>query len=47
MSCRLAPTNHLLGIYDDMGDWSKYMVDEFLPGQKDLFKNPLSSGKDE
>ena len=32
MSGRLEPTDHLLGIYVDMGDWSKYIVEEFWPG---------------
>jgi predicted NUDIX family phosphoesterase len=37
MSGRLVPTDRLLEIYDDMGDWSKYLVDHFWPEQKALF----------
>ena len=39
MSGRLVPTDRLLEIYEDMGDWSKYIVDEFWPGQKTLFNS--------
>ena len=39
MSGRLVPTDRLLEIYDEMGDWSKYIVDEFWPGQKTLFNS--------
>lgn len=42
MSGRLVPTDRLLEIYDDMGDWSKYIVDEFWPGQRVLFTAPAS-----
>jgi len=42
MSGRLVPTDRLLEIYDDMGDWSKYIVDEFWPGQRDLFTSQNS-----
>ena len=39
MSGRLVPSERLVEIYDEMGDWSRYIVDEFWPGQKDLFKS--------
>jgi predicted NUDIX family phosphoesterase len=39
MSGRLVPSERLVEIYDEMGDWSQYIVDEFWPGQKDLFKS--------
>jgi predicted NUDIX family phosphoesterase len=39
MSGRLVPTDRLLEIYGEMGDWSKYIVDEFWPGQESLFNS--------
>ncbi len=41
MSGRLVPTDQLLEIYEEMGDWSKYIVDEFWPGQKSLFNSSV------